>query len=102
MNDTVDQQDLEKAVVRAVNDIIRNREKHLAGWNKMTESGTALERLRARQMIEITNQPELNIFVPELTQLILYEVTVLGAKTFEFVFMDGSRKRIQLGTASAA
>ena len=53
-------------------------------------------------MIEITNQPELNIFVPELTQLILYEVTVLGAKTFEFVFMDGSRKRIQLGTASAA
>jgi len=102
MNDTVDQRDLEKAVVRAVNEIIHNSEKHLARWNKMAGGGTALERLRARQMIEITKQPELNIFVPELTQLILYEVTVLGAKTFEFVFMDGCRKQIQLGTASAA
>ena len=102
MNDTVDQRDLEKATVSAVNEIIREKAKYLDRWNRMAENGTPLEKLRARQMIEITDQPELNIFVPELAQLLLYEVTVLGAKTYEFVFMDGSRKRIQTGTASAA
>ena len=102
MNDTVDQRDLEKATVSAVNEIIREKAKYLDRWNRMAENGTPLEKLRARQMIEVTNQAELNIFIPELAQLLLYEVTVLGAKTFEFVFMDGSRKRIQTGKASAA
>jgi hypothetical protein len=62
----------------------------------MEEHGTALEKLRARQMMEITAQPELTDFVPELAQLVLLETTVLGARTYEFTFMDGQKRRISV------
>ncbi len=97
MNDTVNQSDLEETFIRAVNNIIQSREVYLSRWKNMIENGTALEKLRARQMIEITGQPELKIFLPELAQLILLEMTVYGTREFEFMLMDRSKIGIQIG-----
>jgi DNA invertase Pin-like site-specific DNA recombinase len=96
MNDTVNQQDLEKGFIKCFNGIIRKRDKGMERWKAMEEHGTALEKLRARQMMEITAQPELTDFVPELAQLVILETTVLGARTYEFTFMDGQKRRISV------
>ena len=57
----------------------------------MTEEGTPLQKIRGQQMLELAMEGELTTFVPELAQLVLIEVTVYGAKTFEFKFMYGSK-----------
>ena len=41
-------------------------------------------------MIAVTDEPPIQKFVPELAQLVITEVTILGAKKFKFEFMDGS------------
>ena len=63
-------------------------------WNQMKTDGSPLEKIRAEQMMEATENEPLGRFVPEIAQLVLAEVTVLGAKKYEFFFLEGSRIKV--------
>ena len=58
------------------------------------KDGSDLERLRARQMLELLKEPPLKCFVPEVAQLVLEEVTVFGREEFRFRFLDGTIKEV--------
>ena len=47
-------------------------------------------------MMEATENELLGRFVPEIAQLVLAEVTVLGAKKYEFFFQEGSRVKVSV------
>ncbi len=57
---------------------------------------SALERLRARQMMELSGQEPLTGMVDELAQLVIMEITILGTKKYEFTFMDGSKYKVSV------
>ena len=40
------------------------------------QKGTALQKLRAKQMIELTNEGKINDFIPELVQMVLEKIVV--------------------------
>lgn len=93
-NDFVDKKNLERAFVQAYNNLLENANHDK--WKAMMEEGTPLQKIRGKQMIELAEAGQLTAFVPELAQLVLIEVTVHGAKSFEFGFMDGTKKVIKL------
>jgi len=62
----------------------------------MRKNGTPLQKIRAKQMIEITEEALLEKFVPELAQLITITITVNDNEKFSFDFMDGTRIMISL------
>lgn len=95
-NAYVDNADLEKGFVKAFNRLVGEREKHIERWNSMKLDGTPLEKIRAGQMMEAVGNEPLTRFVPEIAQLVLCEVTVLGAKKYEFFFLEGSRVKVSV------
>ena len=88
-NDFVNKVDLERGFVKAFNRLFVDTD--YEKWKKMSEKGTPLQKIRGRQMQELAEAGQLTTFVPELAQLVLIEVTVYGAKNYEFEFMDGSK-----------
>lgn len=88
-NDFVDKRNLERAFVQAYNNLLESADHNK--WKRMAQEGTPLQKIRGKQMIELAEAGQLTTFVPELAQLVLIEVTVHGAKCFEFEFMDGSK-----------
>ncbi len=79
-NAYVNNADLEKGFVKAFNRLVTDRDKHMERWQQMKSDGTPLEKIRAGQMMEAVGNEPLTRFVPEIAQLVLCEVTVLGAK----------------------
>ena len=57
--------------------------KRRAEWVKTAAKGSALERLRVRQMIELSGQERLTAMVDELAQLVITEIRILGAKKYD-------------------
>lgn len=88
-NDFVDKRNLERAFVQAYNNLLESADHKK--WERMAVEGTPLQKIRGKQMIELEEAGQLTTFVPELAQLVLIEVTVHGAKCFEYEFMDGSK-----------
>ena len=95
-NAYVDNADLEKGFVKAFNRLVTDRDKHMERWQQMKSDGTPLEKIRAGQMMEAVENDPLTRFVPEIAQLLLCEVTVLGAKKYEFFFLEGSRVKVSV------
>ena len=58
----------------------------------MTEEGDALEKLRARQMMTLVKEGLLTTECPEMTKMILREITVMDSMNFRVVLMDGTEK----------
>ena len=56
-----------------------------------------LKRIRARQLLELSEQEPLTGMVDELAELVVWEVTIYGKFEYEFTFMDGSKVRIKIG-----
>lgn len=96
VNRFVSQSDLESGFVKAYNMLMSRKEDLIPRWKHTTETGNALEKLRAKQFMELSEQPELECYVPELAQLVIQMVIVKGAKKYEFTFMDGSRERVSV------
>ena len=90
----VRESDLRLAFTTAWNSIVEHPETER--WNKMEKSKSALERLRARQMKELIAEGPLEFEIPELTRMVLQEILVKDAKTFQITFLDGTIKRIKL------
>ena len=95
-NAYVDNADLEKGFVKAFNRLVTDRDKHMERWQQMKSDGTPLEKIRAGQMMEAVGNEPLTRFVPEIAQLVLCEVTVLGAKKYEFFFLEGSKVKVSV------
>ena len=95
-NAYVDNADLERGFIKAFNKLCKNREKYVARWMEQAENGSSLEKIRAGQMMEITEKEPLKKFVPEMAQLVIQEITILGAKKYEFVFMEGSKVKVSV------
>ena len=95
-NAYVDNADLEKGFVKALTRLVGEREKHIERWNSMKLDGTPLEKIRAGQMMEATESGQLQQYVPEAAQLVLEEITIFGAKKYEFAFLEGSRVKVSV------
>ena len=65
-------------------------------WEKMKKSENALERVRAKQMIELTAEGPLEFEIPELTRMVLEEIIVRDKKTFTVKLLDGTEQNISL------
>lgn len=91
----MDHEDLKKGFVTAYNKMMADTSRK-AEWEKTTAMGSALERLRARQMMDLSGQEPLTRMVDELAQLVITEITILGAKKYEFAFMDGSKYKVSV------
>jgi len=67
---------LRKAVVIAWNQIVAEREKRKAEWERLAAEGDALERYRSRLMLAVTADGPLDEEIPELTRMFLEEIVV--------------------------
>lgn len=94
VNRFVSQSDLERGFVKAYNMLMSHKEIVIPRWRDAIETGNALERLRAKQFMELSGQPILEGYVPELAQMVIQKVIIRGAKEYEFTFMDGSREEV--------
>ncbi|MBQ7604337.1 MAG: recombinase family protein [Clostridia bacterium] len=79
----------------AFNGIVRERETLLAGWEAAERDGTPLEKVRGRQMREITGEGEIPFEVPELTRAVLREAVVSG-RSIRFSFLSGEEEEIYI------
>lgn len=89
---------LQKAIVIAWNSIVADRELHLPGWEQMVTDGDALQKYWGRNMIAITEDGPLEAEVPELTRMMLEEITVKSPSEMTVTFLDGTVKNIKLDT----
>lgn len=94
INEFVKHETLLKAFLKAFNTFFEQREKYMELWERRMQEGNPLEELRASQMIQITSEPQLTEFVPEIAQLVVNEIIVEGADKFEFTFMDGTTIKV--------
>ena len=92
----VKESDLRKAFTIAWNSIVEERESNIARWKEMVKSNSALKRVRAKQMEELTAEGSLEFEIPELTRMVLKEIAVHDAMKFTFQFLDGTEKNICL------
>ena len=76
-NDFVDEKDLEKGFVLAYNKLITDNSR-IKAWKN--ENSSPLKRLRARQLLQLSEQDPLTGMVDELAKLVLWEVRVIGKK----------------------
>ena len=96
VNRFVSQSDLESGFVRAYNMLMSRKEDLIPRWKNTIETGNALEKLRAKQFMELSGQPELECYVPELAQMVIQMVIVKEEKKYEFTFMEGSRETVSV------
>ena len=87
---------LRNAFTIAWNVMVQHRDEYLPRWKQAEESGNALEQLRAKQMQELTAEGLLEFEIPELTRMVLEEITVLDQKNFRIRFLDGTIQNVSL------
>lgn len=92
LNEFVSVSNLEQGFVKAYNILLA--EGDVKKWEAMSREGTPLQKVRGKQMLELAEARPITIFVPELAQLVIVKVTVFGARSYEFEFMDGGKVRI--------
>jgi len=95
-NRHVFESDLEKGFVLAFNAIYSDKDAFIKAKEEQVATGSPLTKVRARQMIELIGQPPLEGFIPEMAQLIIDEVIILGAKEYKFRFLDGTVKKMKV------
>lgn len=93
----IEDEDLRAAFCRAFNHVVDGREERREGWRCMAASGTALERVRARQMEEICDGGAIPYEVPELTQAVLEEAWLEEDGTLTFMFLSKDKVVVETG-----
>lgn len=88
--------DLKEAVVTAWNRLVEARAELLPKWEKMVTEGNALECYRARHMIAVTADGEIEIEIPELTRMFLEEISVESPTELTVKFLDGSEVNVKI------
>ena len=75
---------LQKAFITAWNYTVQNRERLLEHWKQMIEGGSSLEKIRGKQMIELTQEGK----------IVLEMIEVHDLEHFTVCFLDGTKKEI--------
>lgn len=83
-----------KAFVIVWNSVVKDRDKMLGTWEKMKEAGDPLERMRGRQMIELTAQGPLVNEVHELTRMVMERIVIHDNRHFTVWLLDGTVKEV--------
>ncbi len=78
----------------AWNGVIANKDKLTEKWDEQIESGTPLERLRAKQMKMMIEDGPIQTVIPEHVILVLERIIAYDKMHFEVRFLDGTMKRI--------
>ena len=81
-------EELRNAFCDEFNRVVKMRQEYLPIWKRSQEDGTALERVRAGQMEEITAGGTILYEVLELTQAVLQEAWMEADGTVRFVFLS--------------
>ncbi len=76
--------------VTAWNRVVEYREQHHERWERQMQEGNPMLMLRARQMIELTKQGQIDGMIPELVQMVLEKTVVNGVREFAIWFKDGT------------
>ena len=93
--ENVTEASLKQAVVIAWNQIVVEREKRKAEWERLAAEGDALERYRSRLMLAVTAGGPLDEEIPELTRMFLEEIQVYTPTDLTVRFLDGTEKRVR-------
>ena len=74
--------------------MIANKDKLIEKWDTQIESGTPLERLRARQMKIMIADGPIQVVISEHVILVLERIIAYDKRHFEVRFLDGTVKQI--------
>ena len=77
--------------MKADNAVALERERMLGGWESTLQTGSPLERIRARRMIEITAEGPVPFEIPVMTQVLLEEAYLLPENGLEFILHSGDQ-----------
>ncbi|HCA21097.1 MAG TPA: recombinase family protein [Lachnospiraceae bacterium] len=92
--DNVKDEVLRKAFVIAWNAVVKDRDSLLPTWETMKEAGNPLEKMRAKQMIDLTGQGSLACEVHEHTRMVLERIVINSKTHFTVRFLDGTSKEV--------
>lgn len=87
----IDDETLREAFVKAYNAVAMERERMIDGWESTLQKGSPLEKIRARQMIEITAEGPVPFEIPVMTQVLLEEACLLPENGLEFILHSGDQ-----------
>lgn len=87
---------LNKTFVIAWNSIINIKDELMKKWKKQIQKGEALQKLRAKQMIELTNEGKIDNVIPELLQMVLEKIVVENENLLMVYFLDGTSIEVNL------
>lgn len=73
---------------------MQNRDKFMERWQQAVEAGGPLEKVRAKQMVELTAEGKIETLVPELMLMVLEKIEVHDLEHFTVCFLDGTEKEI--------
>ena len=85
----VEEIDLRAGFCKAFNSLVSGRDSYMKQWNVIQETGTPLECLRARQMMEITKEGAIPFEIPELTQAVLQEAWIDDGNEICYIMLTG-------------
>lgn len=88
--DRVMESELKMAVVKAWNSLVEKREDHRVRWERMSTSGSALEKHMGRMMLATTAEGKIECEVPEMTRMFLEEIRIQADGEIVVRFLDGS------------
>lgn len=72
----INDEELRSRFCDAFNKLVQTRQERAPEWSEKAANGSALERVRARQILAITEQGPIPFEIPELTQAVLQEIWI--------------------------
>lgn len=86
----IEDEELRSRFLEAFNGLVEQRMSRVIRWHSMKQHGTPLEKVRARQMLEITAEGPIPFEIPELTRAVLEEAWIneKGGLLFRFLSKD--------------
>lgn len=93
-NETLKENDLHDAFVKAWNGIVENRAKYMEKWKKDIKGDNPLTAFRARQMMELTKGKPIKKIDMALVGKVLDHCVILSKDAIEVYFLDGICTRI--------
>lgn len=95
--EAVFEEQIYKAFRIAWNSTCKKKGEYKERWDAMIKEGNPLERLRAKQMIELTKEGPVDCNVPELIRMVLERMIVISKTEFEVRLLDGTVQKVCVG-----
>jgi hypothetical protein len=88
----IEDKELRALFCDAFNDLVDDRDTLLPGWKQIQETGTPLQKIRARQLMELTACGTIPYEAPRLTQAVLQEASLGRDGKVRFRFLSGDQR----------